>query len=87
MLYSPFCSNELVRVVRIEDGMSIECNGELIVYSFTSGTLEPDVDCGRDIQLASSMELYETDIKYIIMDKENKWGAELPKVHSRLVKN
>ena len=85
MHYNPFGPNELVTVIPIEDGMSIECNGELIVYSFASGTLEPDVDCGRDIRLTSRMKLYETDEKYIIMDEDNEWGAEIPKAHSQLL--
>jgi hypothetical protein len=31
------------------------------------------------------MKLYETDEKYIIMDEDNEWGAEIPKVHSQLL--
>jgi len=85
MLYNPFSTNELVSEIPIKGPMSIECLGEYVVYRFHYGALDPSVDCGSDFRLTSRMKLYETDEKYIIMDEDNEWGAEIPKAHSQLL--
>jgi len=85
MLYNPFSTNELVSEVPIKGPLTIECLGEYVVYRFPSGTPDPSTDCGSDFRLTSRMRLYETDEKYIIMDRDNEWGAEIPKRHSQLL--